>query len=138
MKKISKVILFIALGIGSLFAQNGNNVKSPEQAALKRIAKWSTDLSLTDAQKTQLKPILTTQIAEHQALLEKYKDNRQAGRDEFKAQRLQHQEQLKQVLTASQLTKLEQDRIDKMKANRARAGNNGNQLPPPEGDIDKE
>ena len=90
-----------------------------------RLERMSANLSLTEDQVQQLKPLMER----HQADMDSFREARQAERDrvreQMKAMRDQHYEDLKRVLNEEQIAKLEQQREQRMKRHEGRKGHHG-------------
>ncbi|WP_338768743.1 hypothetical protein WAF17_08430 [Bernardetia sp. ABR2-2B] len=86
--------------------------KDPNKRAEKRIEKWKTELSLTDAQATKVKAALVTRMTKMQSLKEAAGDEK-VDKEERKAIKNAFETGLKSILSSDQFTKYEQIKADK-------------------------
>ncbi|PIY11343.1 MAG: hypothetical protein COZ18_04110 [Flexibacter sp. CG_4_10_14_3_um_filter_32_15] len=86
--------------------------KDPNNRAEKRVEKWKTELSLSDAQATKVKTALVTKMTKMQALREAAGDEK-VDKTERKAIKTAFETELKSILSAEQFTKYEQLKAEK-------------------------
>lgn len=89
--------------------------RDPANKAEKRVQKWKTELSLTDAQAIKVKAALVTKITKMQTLREKAGENK-VDKTEQKAIKTAFETELKTILSSEQFSSYEQIKKDK-KAN---------------------
>lgn len=86
--------------------------KNPTNRAEKRVEKWKSDLSLSDAQAIKVKAALVTKMTKMEALKEKAGDEK-VDKTERKTIQTAFETELKSILSAEQFTKYEQIKADK-------------------------
>ncbi|WP_375562726.1 Spy/CpxP family protein refolding chaperone [Bernardetia sp. OM2101] len=90
--------------------------KDPNKRAEKRVEKWKTELSLSDAQATKVKAALVTKMTKMQALREAAKDkgdDEKVDKIERKAIKTAFETELKSILSSEQFAKYEQIKAEK-------------------------
>lgn len=86
--------------------------KDPNNRAEKRVKKWKTELSLSDAQATKVKAALVTKMTKMHDLKEKAGDEK-VDKTERKAIKTAFETELKSILSSEQFTKYEQIKAEK-------------------------
>jgi Spy/CpxP family protein refolding chaperone len=108
--KLFTLSFIFLLGAATASAQRGGGEKDAAQMAEKQTERMTQQLSLTETQAAQVLKI-------NQAFSEKMKTSDKEDSEARKTIRAEHDQAIKGVLTAEQLTKMEADR-SKMKENR--------------------
>jgi Spy/CpxP family protein refolding chaperone len=99
--------------------------KDPNNRAEKRIEKWKSELSLTDAQATKVKAALVTKMTKMQGLKEAAGENK-VDKTERKAIKTAFETELKSILSTEQFTKYEAIKAEKKaKHGNHKKGKNG-------------
>ena len=86
--------------------------KDPNKRAEKRVEKWKSELSLSEAQATKVKAALVTKITKIQALKEAADENK-VDKAERKAINTAFETELKSILSSEQFTKYEKIKAEK-------------------------
>lgn len=125
MKKllIATVIFIIPLLSHAAFAQRG--MRSPEERAEKQTAMMKEELSLTEDQVAKVEEINLKYAQKNEELREQYKGEREAIMTAFRESQQLKEEELAQVLTEEQMTKLQEKKEEMRSQRRGRRGRLG-------------
>ncbi len=122
MKRIIAFSVFLFLLCQVIFAQTATNrePKSAEERAEMATARLTKTLSLNEDQATKVKAIHLERFQKMEALKAKFKeaDDKVAARGEAKTAVEEADQKLKEVLTAEQFAKYEQQKQDRMQKQR--------------------
>ncbi len=134
MKKISTLLLLLFLIVATTFAQESAQTRpsreqrTPEERAEAMTARMTKELPLNADQSTKIRAINLEQAKKMEAIRQKNGEDRAASHSEFKALSGETDTKYKEVLTAEQFTKYQQqeqekteNRRDKMKERKSGA-----------------
>ena len=93
--------------------QRNKSLENRKQMQAKRMEKMKKDLALTDAQSSKLKTMNEEYKSKFESLKKDESIDRTAKKEQFKALRQQHKEELKNVLTQEQIQKLDEMKKDR-------------------------
>ncbi|WP_226063892.1 hypothetical protein [Kaistella polysaccharea] len=109
MKKLILSAAFLAVGTFAIAQQNGQMMKKdPAQMEQKRadhLKKMQTDLNLSQTQVAQLQTLQDKRMAERKQMQPQRQAERKAKMESMKAKRMQHQAEMRQILTPDQYQK---------------------------------
>lgn len=109
MKKLILSAAFLAVGTFAIAQQNGQMMKKdPAQMEQKRadhLKKMQTDLNLSQTQVAQLQTLHDKRMAERKQMQPQRQAERKAKMERMKAKRMQHQAEMRQILTPDQYEK---------------------------------
>ena len=109
MKKLILSAAFLAVGTFAIAQQNGQMMKKdPAQMQQKRadhLKKMQTDLNLSQTQVAQLQTLQDKRMAERKQMQPQRQAERKAKMESMKAKRMQHQAEMRQILTPDQYQK---------------------------------